>query len=51
MGKPFDVSLKDLIADYPGDWLAFLGGFSWACAMRRRWRTNFFRRCKPWKNP
>ena len=22
MAKPFDVSLKDLIADYPADWLA-----------------------------
>jgi hypothetical protein len=26
MVKPFYVSLKDLIADYPADWLAFLDG-------------------------
>ncbi len=26
MAKPFDASGKDLITEYPADWLAFLGG-------------------------
>jgi hypothetical protein len=29
MSKPYDASPKDLITEYPADWLAFVGAWTW----------------------